>query len=162
MVERLTVRGEVRPTDSAPPEGAVVTDLDDIGYRVIQRVSTTDASRSRGEQVDLEVGDRDILEVTDTNGVTTFWTAEAARTTARSRGGRLDLAVPSVTRGTGTAIREVVQSKIGDDLAELGRGVADWGLDQLLQPAARELVRKLAERLDRPSSDLTRLSLIHI
>lgn len=152
-MEKLTVRGEVRPADAASRDDAVDTDLDDIGYRVIQRVSTTDASRSRGEQVDLEVEDRDILEVTDTNGVTTFFTARAAQEAARSRGGRLDLAVPSVTRGTGTAIREVVHSRISEDLAELGRGVADWGLDQLLQPAAREVVRTLAQRLDRPSSD---------
>jgi CHAT domain-containing protein len=153
MVERLTVRGkDVDP--SARDE--VDADLGDIGYRVIRRVATDGASRSSGEAVELEVEDRHVLEVTDTNGVTTFLTAEAAREAARSRGGRLDLAVPSVTRGTGTAIREVVQSTISGDLAELGRGVAGWGLDQLLEPASRELVRALVERLDRPSPEPAR------
>lgn len=153
MVERLTVRG----TDVDPAaRDDVDAGLGDIGYRVVRRVSTEGVSRSSGDAVELEVEDRHVLEVTDTNGVTTFLTAEAAREAARSRGGRLDLAVPSVTRGTGTAIREVVQSTISGDLAEQGRLVADWGLKQLLDPAARELVRSLAERLDRPSSDTSR------
>ena len=41
---------------------------------------------------------------------------------------------------------------IDSDLAGLGQGVADWGLDMLLQPAARTTVRALAGRLDRPST----------
>lgn len=153
MVERLTVRGE--DVDPAARD-EVDADLADIGYRVVRRIATEGASRSAGAAVELEVDERHVLEVTDTNGVTTFLTAEAAGRAARSRGGRLDLAVPSVTRGTGAAISEVVQSTISGDLAELGRGVAEWGLDQLLDPAARELVRALAERLDRPSSNASR------
>lgn len=155
MVEKLTVRGEVRPPDApSRDDGLVAGEPEDIGYRVVQRVLTADASRSRGDEVvELEVEDRDILEVTDTDGITTFLTAEKARQAASTRGGRLDLAVPSVTRGTGTGIREVVQSRISGDLAELGRGVADWGLDQLLDPVARRAVRALAERLDRPSAN---------
>ncbi|MBD3944270.1 CHAT domain-containing protein [Nocardioides ganghwensis] len=152
MVERLTVRGEILPADPGAREDAVATVLDDIGYRVVTRVNTTVAARSGGQEIELEVDEGHFLEITDTNGVTTFWTAESARDEARSRGGRLDLAVPSVTRGTGTAIREVVQSTIDSDLAGLGRGVADWGLDMLLQPAARATVRALTGRLDRPST----------
>ncbi|TGN64047.1 CHAT domain-containing protein [Nocardioides eburneiflavus] len=153
MVERLTVRGEdVEPA----ARDEVDRDLADIGYRVVRQVSTTDASRSRGEAVELDVDDRHVLEVTDTNGVTAFLTAEAAGRAAQSRGGRLDLALPSVTRGMGTAIRAVVQSTIGGDVAELGREVAGFGLDELLDPTARELVRKLAERLDRPSHETSR------
>lgn len=156
MVEKLTVRGEVRPPDSPPRDDEVDAGLEDIGYHVVQRVDTTVAARDGGSEVELEVAEGHILEITDTNGVTTFLTAESARREASSRGGRLDLAVPSVTRGTGTAVREVVQSTISAELVELGRGVADWGLDRLLQPAARVAVRALADRLDQPSTSSER------